>query len=233
MSKRLRIRKVISSLPSPLQADTIYLVRVGTGFDLYVSDTTGQYAHTLNPPIINPIWHVLNNVNTNTWYIPYAIGQTALTTLALTASRIYLIPFVAQARVNLTQLAIEVTTSSAGTAAVGIYDTNVATFRPNNLLGSISGLDTGSTGVKSGSLSPVITLEFGRLYWLALVASAAATIRAVAVGSLLTTMGIATGGTAWNSHYYASGSSLTNPAPTSLTNATGTVPAIYVRYSYV
>lgn len=42
--------KTVSALPSPLTPNTIYAVRVGTGFDLYVSDMTGGIAHKLNAP---------------------------------------------------------------------------------------------------------------------------------------------------------------------------------------
>jgi len=45
---KFRIEKVVSSLPATLVPDTVYAVRVGTGFDLYVSDTTGSTAHKLN-----------------------------------------------------------------------------------------------------------------------------------------------------------------------------------------
>ena len=44
----VRFEKVVSSLPDPLEANTIYLVRVGAGFDQYVSDSTGTVAHKLN-----------------------------------------------------------------------------------------------------------------------------------------------------------------------------------------
>jgi hypothetical protein len=43
-----RAHKVVSTLPDPLQSDTIYLVRVGEGFDIYATDTTGLVAHKLN-----------------------------------------------------------------------------------------------------------------------------------------------------------------------------------------
>lgn len=33
--------KVVSSLPTPLQASSIYYVRVGSGFDIYVTNETG------------------------------------------------------------------------------------------------------------------------------------------------------------------------------------------------
>ena len=37
-------------MPSELEPNTIYFVRVGTGFDLYVTDMTGRIANTLNLP---------------------------------------------------------------------------------------------------------------------------------------------------------------------------------------
>lgn len=47
MSK-IKIDKVVSSLPDPLVKDTVYAVRVGTGFDLYFTDSTGSTAHKIN-----------------------------------------------------------------------------------------------------------------------------------------------------------------------------------------
>ncbi|SMO73935.1 hypothetical protein SAMN06265173_11241 [Thalassovita litoralis] len=44
----LLAHKVVSSLPGTLVANTIYLVRTGAGFDLYVSDSTGSVAHRVN-----------------------------------------------------------------------------------------------------------------------------------------------------------------------------------------
>lgn len=43
-----RIEKVIGALPGTILPDTIYVVRTGPGFSLYVSDTTGSVAHSLN-----------------------------------------------------------------------------------------------------------------------------------------------------------------------------------------
>lgn len=40
--------KVVSTLPGTLAPNTIILVRVGAGFDLYCSDATGAVAHKLN-----------------------------------------------------------------------------------------------------------------------------------------------------------------------------------------
>ena len=46
----IRFEKIVSRLPSELEPNTIYFVRVGTGFDLYVTDMTGRIANTLNLP---------------------------------------------------------------------------------------------------------------------------------------------------------------------------------------
>lgn len=46
-----QIEKHISALPSSLTANTAYAVRVGTGFDLYLSDSIGRTAHKLNFPL--------------------------------------------------------------------------------------------------------------------------------------------------------------------------------------
>lgn len=43
-----RASKVVGALPGTLTPDTLYCVRVGEGFDLYVSDSTGTVAHPLN-----------------------------------------------------------------------------------------------------------------------------------------------------------------------------------------
>ena len=44
----LRIEKVVGRLPEPLFASTLYFVRVGLGFDIYVTDNEGQVAHKVN-----------------------------------------------------------------------------------------------------------------------------------------------------------------------------------------
>jgi hypothetical protein len=44
----LAVSKVLASLPGTLDANMIYLVRVGTGFDLYATDSTGAVAYKSN-----------------------------------------------------------------------------------------------------------------------------------------------------------------------------------------
>jgi hypothetical protein len=48
--------KVVASLPSTLEANSIYLVRVGTGFDQYVTNSSGQVvAYPMNHPASLPV----------------------------------------------------------------------------------------------------------------------------------------------------------------------------------
>jgi len=44
----ISVYKVVSSLPSSLNSNALYLVRTGTGFDFYVSDSTGSIAYQIN-----------------------------------------------------------------------------------------------------------------------------------------------------------------------------------------
>ncbi len=44
----IKHKKEVSVLPAQIEADTLYFVRVGTGFDLYLSDMTGSVAHKVN-----------------------------------------------------------------------------------------------------------------------------------------------------------------------------------------
>ena len=44
----ISVYKVVSSLPSSLDSNALYLVRTGAGFDFYVSDSTGSVAYQIN-----------------------------------------------------------------------------------------------------------------------------------------------------------------------------------------
>jgi hypothetical protein len=164
------------------------------------------------------------------YQVPYAVNATAATTLALTASRVYWITFVVPRKVNITQLAINVTTASAGTHYVGIYASDYYWQPTGAPLESVS-FDTSSTGVKTANVN--VTLSIG-VYWFAWAAGSAATVTAIALAGCAS-LGLGNLGTANTTYYYTSGSTLPNPAPTSgYTVATGSaVPAIGVVFSYV
>jgi len=45
-----QITKTVSVLPATLQPDTLYLVRTGSGFDIFMTDLTGAVAFQSNNP---------------------------------------------------------------------------------------------------------------------------------------------------------------------------------------
>jgi hypothetical protein len=158
------------------------------------------------------------------------IGGTALSTITMTASRQYWIPLVSACKIDLTGLRISVTTAATGTASVGLYSNRIVSGsdEPNQLLASATGLDTGTTGDKTGTVS--YTLQPGTLYWASVICAAAAVLRALAVGSVQPALGRTVNNTTMITHLYVagSGSTLANPAPATFTAATGVAPAIYL-----
>lgn len=50
-----KIYKEISTVPSSISSDSMYAVRTGPGFDLYLSDTTGSVAYKINSTSISSV----------------------------------------------------------------------------------------------------------------------------------------------------------------------------------
>jgi hypothetical protein len=129
-------------------------------------------------------------------------------------------------------LGVYVTTAASGTASIGIYSNTVVNNNdtPGSLLTSVTGINVGLTGDRSGSIN--YTLQAGTLYWACLIVSSNPTIRGLATTSRGVDLGRS--GTTINSCFLANGSGATlpDPAPTSLTGAGGWVtPAIYMKES--
>lgn len=59
-----KAHKVSSALPATLERDAVYLVRVGTGFDMHVTDNTGQMVFASNDS--QPKWSDLVNMQSET-----------------------------------------------------------------------------------------------------------------------------------------------------------------------
>lgn len=68
---KIRVEKVVGSLPSVLKADTIYYVRVGSGFDTYLTNSAGiVVAYPLNnTPKIPILTKTPSNTNTGDIWI--------------------------------------------------------------------------------------------------------------------------------------------------------------------
>lgn len=129
-------------------------------------------------------------------YIAGQSNNTALTTGAPTANVLRAMPFLAPLRGGtIDRIAFEVTTLLAGNGRIGLYD-NLEDLRnvyPGALLADSGDISTATTGIKSATIS--VALRPGRIYWLALVTSAAPTLRGLAVGGVSGFLGVATAGT--------------------------------------
>lgn len=136
---------------------------------------------------------------------PFASSVGNLGNLALTADRAYFMPFIPSWTADtLDALGLIVTTAVAGSAYVAIYESaKVAGGRvPGKLVYQSAALSVGTTGDKT-STGLGIKLKRGRLYWLAVTCSSAATVRALAVANASCMLGFGTGGTGGRSHIYA------------------------------
>jgi hypothetical protein len=163
------------------------------------------------------------------YQVPYAVGATTATTLALTSGRTYWIPFVVFCEVLVIQLAVNVIAKSTGTHYIGIYASNYYWQPTGSPLASIS-FDVSTNGVKTGSVSIILQPN---VYWFAWAAGSAATVWAIALEDC-PSLGLGNLGTAHTTCYYTIGSTLPDPAPSlryiALTGSA--VPAIGVQFSY-
>jgi hypothetical protein len=166
----------------------------------------------------------------STQYFTTGIAGTAKSTLAITANRLYAIPFFSPVPLKIDQLAIHVSTLLAGAARLGVY-VDDGTIKPGKLIIDAGTVDTGTAGAKT--LTVDLRFERKRLYWLALVANAAPTLGAVAVASALTCFfgltDITT--TLWLTFLYKTFTYAVLPDPfgDTLVLASGVIPAVFVR----
>jgi len=136
------------------------------------------------------------------------------TTLALAENRQYFLPFYLTEDRSITTMGYNVTTAaSSGTAAVGIYNTQVVNgiSMPYELLTSATGMNITSTGIKTATPTPGITLRVGILYWVSILVTANVTVRACAPVTRMLNMFL----NSITSVYLNNNTgSLVNPAPT-------------------
>lgn len=229
----LRFAKVVATLPVPLERDTLYLVRTGAGFDLFCSDATGAVAHALNggggPPPAPP----RRVFRFNRPYVVGNVAAAALGTLALTANRVYYVPFVLTAPMVLEIMTFSITTAGAGQGSIGIY-TNQPNAQnsdqPGGFIWVSSPFGVGTAGNQS-IFVPDLHLNVGEVYWAALVANVAITVRALGVASIQTVLGRQPDATAAITHLHqvSANAVLPSAAAASLSEGVGSIPAIGLR----
>lgn len=110
----------------------------------------------------------------NTQRITYMNG--ALTTRALSANTMYLMPLIIGTEGTALRIGIEVVAGAAGAARLGIYNNHETLAKPSTLRIDAGTVNTGSAAFVEIIISHLLPAG---LYWLALVTNAAPTIRAL------------------------------------------------------
>jgi hypothetical protein len=161
-------------------------------------------------------------------YFGSVLGATAASTVALTANRLYGLPFFLPISMRFDRIAINVTTLAAGNARLGIYADGGA-VAPVKLILDAGTVSTGTTGVKEITITQALS---GKLHWLAIVSDAGATIRGGAAGSLFAGFfgTDSTLPTTWDSYVYRAFTYAALPDPWGTPTITsGTMPLIFLR----
>lgn len=127
-----------------------------------------------------PAANYLIPMPSGTFIIP-ALSANGLTTVALAGNLIYAHAFVPSRNLTINELAIEVTAFATGSAHAGIYADDGTGYPGALVIGTTTGFNIGTPNqVRLEAISST-TLTAGTLYWLAVVANAAATVRAIPV----------------------------------------------------
>lgn len=112
-------------------------------------------------------------------YHVFPLGTYAA--FAITANRLYAMPFPNPAARTITRMAVQVTTNAAGTAHLGIYADD-GTIYPGALVADAGEISLATVGLKEIT-GLNIALSANMLYWLVLVNSAGTTIAGVTAGT--------------------------------------------------
>lgn len=164
------------------------------------------------------------------WYTSPITG-TAMTATAVSADKLYAIPFICTQTTYINRIAINVTVlAGGGTAVLGIYEDDGNCY-PGDLFCDCGTISTATTGVKS--ITDWQILEANKLYWLVQNHSATPTVRAFSVGSMLPILGFDnTLGTApglmWSANYTYDGT-LPDPFEAGGTIDSSSAFAVFVR----
>jgi hypothetical protein len=159
-------------------------------------------------------------------------GGTALSGSALTAARMYAVPFICPKAITLDRIGVYVSTLSTTTARLGIYADNGNCY-PGALLLDAGTIDVTATGAKTITISQALSAN--TLYWLVIICAATPAIYCIPVAGVINVLGTSNAlGTAQNAGLYVAQTygSLPSTFPASPTMIVAApIPAIFVRLS--
>ena len=169
--------------------------------------------------------------NYEAWYTSPRAGK-ALSGSALTANRIYAMPFICPKAITLDRIGVYVSTLSTTTARLGIYADS--DLYPGSLVLDAGTIDVTSTGAKTITISQALSAN--TLYWLVIVCAATPAIYCFPVDAVINVLGTSNAlGTAQNAGLYATLTYGALPGTFPTTGLTmimaAPIPCIFVRLS--
>ena len=168
-------------------------------------------------------------VPASTEYIAAApVGVTA-TTLAMTANRMYLMPFIPAFDFSCSALGVSVTTAvSSSLARVCVYASGANGRPTGSALVSTIDLNCASTGTKEDATNPY-SFTAGTQYWLGVHSSSTQTLRAYTAATAWSLLVVPTTTAPVVGFYQSSTFSSGAPSIGSLTSNTGSSPYAYMK----
>ena len=188
-----------------------------------VTTTLGS---TLYTGIGDISYRIAPQTDTGTYYSSRnVLGGTAAGTMALTANRLYAIPFwTGPSGIAVDRISLDVSVGSAGGARMGVYQMSASAFRPGALLLDSGTVDVTASGFKEIAISQTLTGSAPYyIVWLALVTDATPTV--VTITNALSAIALYSS-YAYMNHTYGA---LPNPYVNTGFGAVANVPEIYVR----
>lgn len=169
-------------------------------------------------------------VSSTDWSLIAAQNAINRITAVIAGGRALYTPFIVGRAITLTDVGVFVSTAGAGTTIdIAVHEPDASTMLPSARIGIVQGLDSETTGFKSGSMS--VALQPG-LFWFGVWSNGTPTIHhlsktaAIAFGSSNTP----TGSTTVTVGAFKDNSGLTDPAPSGLLTHTANVPAVFVKF---
>ena len=168
-------------------------------------------------------------------YATTAENGLALSTIALTANAITLIPFTPTVKMSMTDITFYVSTAVTGFVKIVVYDSSASTGAPNNRIYLGGNIVTTPAG-HNGDIGLNITMEAGRLYYIGFHSSVAVTVRAAVTGGCQSLGIVTVSGTAHITKVVRALTFATTPPATWGTPAVGeyiagSAPVFFLRWS--
>lgn len=200
-------------------ADTAARLAVGTNGHVLTADSAESTGIKWAAPGSSVVPHGrgVNNAGAIRYMVP-GVELTTMSTNAPGANVTTYSPIYVATAITVDLLAVEVSTLTAGTARLGIYEADTD-WQPTDLVIDAGTVDTGSTGVKSIAVSQV--LPAGR-YLSTVYCSSGFTLRVAKGGTMFMGMVTALGASPFSAQFTVAGSITSLPDPgTEWTTAAG------------